>query len=221
MTRVVLEAWDRSAGHAGAVDSLLEHRAPIPRPPEESGLFAFLARVALHSSHPHSMGLTRRRSNENPTRCDARCIEPFDGDRDRRSRTHHPSSTGQVRRGRRGLACWSALAPRHRGDRRALRVAGEAVRGLRRPPRAHDLRRGAHHRDRRRGRSVLIRDRLRHLHVKSVLEHTCPRCEGGIPNSSERGAYSGAISRIDNHTEICTSCGIEEAFRDHFAGRSI
>jgi len=59
------------------------------------------------------------------------------------------------------------------------------------------------------------------LLVKSVLEHTCPRCEGGIPNSSERGAYSGAISRIDNHTEICTSCGIEEAFRDHFAGRSI
>jgi len=60
-----------------------------------------------------------------------------------------------------------------------------------------------------------------HLHIKSVLEHTCPRCECGIPNSSERGAYSGAISRIDNHTEICTSCGIEEAFKDHFAGRSI
>lgn len=59
------------------------------------------------------------------------------------------------------------------------------------------------------------------LHVKSVLEHTCPRCECGIPNSNERGAYSGAISRLDNRTEICTSCGIEEAFRDHFAGRSI
>lgn len=48
----------------------------------------------------------------------------------------------------------------------------------------------------------------------SVLEHTCPRCEGGIPNSSERGAYSGAISRLDNRTEICTSCGIEEAMID-------
>lgn len=52
------------------------------------------------------------------------------------------------------------------------------------------------------------------LHVKSVLEHTCPRCESGIPNSSERGAYSGAISRLDNRTEVCTSCGIEEAMID-------
>lgn len=55
---------------------------------------------------------------------------------------------------------------------------------------------------------------LTSLNVKSVLEHTCPRCERGIPNDEQRGAYSGAISRLDNRTEVCTSCGIEEAMID-------
>lgn len=40
----------------------------------------------------------------------------------------------------------------------------------------------------------------------------CPRCKGGIPNEAMRGQYPGALSRYDNTTEICSSCGSEEAF---------
>lgn len=43
-------------------------------------------------------------------------------------------------------------------------------------------------------------------------EHTCPRCLGGVPTPSERGEYPGAISRTDNKTEICSECGVREAF---------
>ena len=43
-------------------------------------------------------------------------------------------------------------------------------------------------------------------------EHTCPRCLGGIPTNTERGAYPGALSRTDNLTEVCTLCGLLEAF---------
>lgn len=39
----------------------------------------------------------------------------------------------------------------------------------------------------------------------------CPRCESWIPNNETPGAYPGAISRLDNITEICSSCGGEEA----------
>ena len=39
----------------------------------------------------------------------------------------------------------------------------------------------------------------------------CPRCQGNIPNNVLPGAYTGAISRIDNETEICSDCGVEEA----------
>lgn len=39
----------------------------------------------------------------------------------------------------------------------------------------------------------------------------CPRCEGNIPNNILPAAYPGAISRIDNETEICSQCGLEEA----------
>ena len=39
----------------------------------------------------------------------------------------------------------------------------------------------------------------------------CPRCIGFIPNNDTPGAYVGAISRVDNKTEICSECGIEEA----------
>lgn len=42
----------------------------------------------------------------------------------------------------------------------------------------------------------------------------CPRCEGWIPSNSEPGAYPGAISRLDNETEICSQCGSEEAVLD-------
>jgi hypothetical protein len=42
-------------------------------------------------------------------------------------------------------------------------------------------------------------------------ENVCPRCSGGIPNSTMPGAYPGALSRWDNHTEVCSYCGSEEA----------
>jgi hypothetical protein len=48
-------------------------------------------------------------------------------------------------------------------------------------------------------------------HMKFVQ---CPRCEGFIPNNETPGAYPGAISRIDNKTEICSECGTIEAMLD-------
>lgn len=39
----------------------------------------------------------------------------------------------------------------------------------------------------------------------------CPRCEGFIPNNMMPGRYPGAISRVDDKTEICSDCGREEA----------
>jgi len=39
----------------------------------------------------------------------------------------------------------------------------------------------------------------------------CPRCIGFIPSNVFPGEYPGAISRIDNKTEICSDCGTEEA----------
>lgn len=43
---------------------------------------------------------------------------------------------------------------------------------------------------------------------------TCPRCGHGIPNDEYRGEYIGALSRRDNKTYICSSCGELEAFED-------
>lgn len=42
----------------------------------------------------------------------------------------------------------------------------------------------------------------------------CPRCSGFIPNNETPGAYPGALSRLDNKTEICSDCGGEEAVLD-------
>lgn len=39
----------------------------------------------------------------------------------------------------------------------------------------------------------------------------CPRCGGYIPNDVTPGAYPGALSRVDNKTEICSQCGNAEA----------
>lgn len=44
----------------------------------------------------------------------------------------------------------------------------------------------------------------------------CPRCLGFIPNNEKPGAYCGAISRVDNKTEICSKCGENEAMEDLF-----
>jgi hypothetical protein len=45
--------------------------------------------------------------------------------------------------------------------------------------------------------------------------HPCPTCDGQIPNNETPGAYPGAISRKDNKTEICSACGMNEAFADY------
>lgn len=42
-------------------------------------------------------------------------------------------------------------------------------------------------------------------------ENVCPMCSEGIPSNEHRGEYPGAISRTDNVTEICSSCGELEA----------
>jgi hypothetical protein len=39
---------------------------------------------------------------------------------------------------------------------------------------------------------------------------TCPRCTGFIPSNLTPGRYPGALSRVDNITEICSACGHEE-----------
>jgi hypothetical protein len=48
----------------------------------------------------------------------------------------------------------------------------------------------------------------------------CPKCSGFIPNNETPGAYSGAISRVDNKTEICSSCGTQEALDAFFGERN-
>lgn len=47
----------------------------------------------------------------------------------------------------------------------------------------------------------------------SNVKPICPRCGGYIPNNEEPGEYIGAMSRIDNKTEICSACGTEEAMQ--------
>jgi hypothetical protein len=44
----------------------------------------------------------------------------------------------------------------------------------------------------------------------------CPICGSPIPNREHAGQYSGAISRMDNKTEICSDCGVQEALNGHF-----
>lgn len=40
---------------------------------------------------------------------------------------------------------------------------------------------------------------------------TCPRCGHQIPRDELPGEYPGATSRVDNETEICSVCGLDEA----------
>lgn len=42
----------------------------------------------------------------------------------------------------------------------------------------------------------------------------CPFCGHYIPNDLIPGAYPGAISRLDNSTEICSACGEAEAMTE-------
>jgi hypothetical protein len=43
----------------------------------------------------------------------------------------------------------------------------------------------------------------------------CPICDGWIPNNEQPGAYPGALSRVDNKTEICSACGVREALIEY------
>lgn len=45
----------------------------------------------------------------------------------------------------------------------------------------------------------------------TMKANQCPRCGRGIPNDMERGKYPGALSRLDNQTEVCSACGQIEA----------
>jgi RNA polymerase subunit RPABC4/transcription elongation factor Spt4 len=54
-----------------------------------------------------------------------------------------------------------------------------------------------------------------------LAEHKCPTCEGYIPNNDQVGEYSGAISRRDNKTEICSACGTREGMEDFFGSHFI
>jgi hypothetical protein len=50
---------------------------------------------------------------------------------------------------------------------------------------------------------------MRRVHAVGVP--VCPRCDGYIPNNETPGAYAGALSRVDNKTEVCSQCGTTEA----------
>jgi ribosomal protein S27AE len=47
----------------------------------------------------------------------------------------------------------------------------------------------------------------------------CPRCGGFIPNNDTPGSYSGALSRLDNKTEICSDCGVDESIENYYDGQ--
>ena len=52
----------------------------------------------------------------------------------------------------------------------------------------------------------------------------CPRCAGPVPNEMHKGQYPGALSRLDNETYVCSSCGSDEAmyqFRNRLEGAPV
>jgi hypothetical protein len=61
-----------------------------------------------------------------------------------------------------------------------------------------------------------------YLHIdtleRAMSKPLCPRCGGFIPNNEMPGAYPGALSRLDNKTEICSECGTDEAMEDYMDG---
>lgn len=54
------------------------------------------------------------------------------------------------------------------------------------------------------------------LTPETLKKFECPTCDGYIPNNEQVGEYSGAISRRDNKTEVCSACGSREAIEDFF-----
>jgi hypothetical protein len=55
------------------------------------------------------------------------------------------------------------------------------------------------------------------LDTDEAMKHKCPTCLGFIPNNDNIGEYSGALSRKDNKTEVCSACGTNEALLDWFS----
>ena len=52
-----------------------------------------------------------------------------------------------------------------------------------------------------------------------MVPEVCPRCKfNWIPCNERPGEYPGALSRVDNKTEICSACGEDEALKDFFDG---
>lgn len=49
--------------------------------------------------------------------------------------------------------------------------------------------------------------------VENNEKKMCPRCRDSVLHSA--GVYN-AVSRIDNETQICSRCGLDESLRDHF-----
>jgi hypothetical protein len=55
------------------------------------------------------------------------------------------------------------------------------------------------------------------LDITEAMKFKCPTCLGFIPNNESIGKYSGALSRKDNKTEICSACGTNEALQNWFS----
>lgn len=53
------------------------------------------------------------------------------------------------------------------------------------------------------------------------MPEKCPRCGGGIPSDEREGEYPGALSRVDNETEICSKCGRAEGMWQFFGGGKV
>lgn len=53
----------------------------------------------------------------------------------------------------------------------------------------------------------------------NIEDYKCPTCDGYIPNNNNIGKYSGAISRRDNKTEICSDCGTREGMKDYLLSK--
>ena len=56
--------------------------------------------------------------------------------------------------------------------------------------------------------------------MENTTAPICPNCGGFIPNNHNPGAYIGALSRKDNKTMVCSTCGSEEALAD-FLGATL
>lgn len=65
-------------------------------------------------------------------------------------------------------------------------------------------------------RDIVGENRLPYMPIPPIPapNNKCPRCGGPVPDAEHKGEWSGAISRTDNKTEICTACGNHESDQD-------